>query len=64
MDPVTLIAIAKLARDRAALYAVPHLTGHRDGMERKGAKAALEQLARDLEVSAGHCGTGSGDEEA
>jgi hypothetical protein len=38
MGPETLKAVATLARKRAALYAVPALTGYKDGMERKGAK--------------------------
>jgi hypothetical protein len=54
MDTGTLLAIAKLARSRAELYALPHFMAHKDGVERKGARAALEQLALDLEVSAGH----------
>lgn len=53
MDPDTLSAIAKLARGRAALRAGDQ---SRDGLERLGAARALEQLARDLEVSAEHCG--------
>lgn len=52
MDRETLLAIARLAEHRATLNDVPHLTGHRDGMYRVGAKAALEQLAMDLEVMA------------
>jgi hypothetical protein len=50
MDPETLRAAAKLARQRAE-----HGGGsaaHGDGMARLGASRALHQLAVDLEVTA------------
>jgi hypothetical protein len=49
MDRKTLMAVANLARLRAA-----QLGGDpsRDGMERLGAERALMQLADDLEVTA------------
>lgn len=53
MDADTLRTVAKLARSRAN---PPRHYDHRDGMERLGAQRALEQLAKDLEVSADHCG--------
>ena len=53
MDRETLRAVAKLARNRAK---PPRHYDHRDGLERLGAERALEQLARDLEASADHCG--------
>lgn len=56
MDPETLSAIASLARGRAEVATSPemkrNLRDRRDGPERLGAARALEQLARDLEVSA------------
>jgi hypothetical protein len=55
MDPKRHLVVAKLARDRAALYSVPALTDYKDGMERKGAKAPLDQFAQDLGVWAGCC---------
>lgn len=51
MDPETLRAAARLARLRAR---PPASVDHRDGMERLGAQRALEQLAKDLEVTARH----------
>lgn len=63
MDPATLLAIAKLARSRAALQASPLAKG-KDGMQRLGAQRALEQLAADLEVSAAHVGRGDDGDEA
>lgn len=56
MDRETLIAIAKLARSRAAAQDNTNLMAGRDGMQRVGAKRALEQLALDLEVMADHVG--------
>lgn len=55
MDSETLRKVAKLARSRAR---PPRQYDHRDGLERLGAERALEQLAKDLEVSADHCGGG------
>lgn len=54
MDRETLIAIAQLARGRAAMQDNTNLMDRRDGMQRVGAKRALEQLAVDLEVMADH----------
>lgn len=56
MDRETLIAIAKLARGRAAMQDNTRLMDGRDGMQRVGAKRALDQLAVDLEVMADHVG--------
>jgi hypothetical protein len=53
MDSETLRKVAKLARSRAR---PPRQYDHGDGLERLGAERALEQFARDLEVSADHCG--------
>ncbi len=56
VDSGTLRAIARLARSRAEIAgsseARTNLRGRRDGLERLGAARALEQLARDLDVSA------------
>lgn len=57
MDRETLRAVAKLARNRAK---PPRHYDHRDGMERLGAERALEQLAKDLEAAARHCGDPEG----
>lgn len=54
MDRETLIAIAKLARGRAAMQDNTNLMTGKDGMQRVRAKRALEQLAVDLEVMADH----------
>ena len=51
MDSETLRAAARLARARSAL---PRSVDHRDGLERLGARRALEQLAKDLDVTADH----------
>ena len=66
MDPETLRAVAKLARSRAAMQDRFDLMAHKDGLERVGAKRALQQLAADLEASADHVGRGDdeGDDEA
>jgi len=53
MDAETLRAVAKLCRSRA--HAACAAKG--DGMARLGAERAMEQLAKDLEASAPHCGT-------
>lgn len=53
MDSDTLRKVAKLARSRAR---PPREIDRRDGMERLGARRALEQFAKDLEVAAGFCG--------
>lgn len=55
MDSITLRKVARLARSRAEMTARDS-DGHRDGLERLGALRALEQLARDLEVTADHPG--------
>ena len=56
MDPVTLRAVAEIARQRAALAKSSvlreRLQEKRDGLERLGAARALDQLARDLEATA------------
>lgn len=49
MDPETIRAIAELARKRSVRSCE---VSHGDGMSRLGASRALNQLARDLEVSA------------
>jgi hypothetical protein len=58
MDPQTIRAIAKLVRDRADHQA------RRDAgptaEQRLGAKRAMVQLARDLEVMAEQCERGDG----
>jgi hypothetical protein len=51
MDAETLRAVARLARSRAKPL---RKYDGRDGLERLGAAAALEQLAADLELSAEH----------
>ena len=64
LDPETLRAAAKLARLRAeSAQRHPRVTGdERDGMERLGAYRALDQLAKDLEVTARHAEYGEPDE--
>lgn len=56
MDPVTLRAVAEMARQRGALAKSAvlreRLQDKRDGLERLGAARALDQLARDLEATA------------
>lgn len=49
MDAETLRAAATLARRRAS---PPRHLDQRDGLERLGARRALVQLAKDLEVTA------------
>lgn len=51
MDSETLRAAARLARAQST---PPRSVDHRDGLERLGARRALEQLARDLEITADH----------
>jgi hypothetical protein len=64
LDPETLRAAAKLARLRAeSAQRHPRVEGdERDGMERLGAYRALDQLAKDLEVTARHAEDGEPDE--
>lgn len=63
MDRDTLLAVAKLARGRAKLRRERPDSAD-DGMARLGAERALEQFAKDLEVSAQHCsGHGRGGRE-
>lgn len=52
MDPETLKAAAAIAKGRAVRASQGHPGDRRDGLERLGAQRALEQLARDLEVTA------------
>ena len=56
MDPDTLRAAAEIARQRAATAKSSvlreRLQDKRDGLERLGAARALDQLARDLDVTA------------
>ena len=56
MDPVTLRAVAEIARQRGTLAKSSvlreQLQDKRDGLERLGAARALDQLARDLEATA------------
>ncbi len=56
MDPVTLRAVAEMARQRGKLAKSSvlreQLQDKRNGLERLGAARALDQLARDLEATA------------
>jgi hypothetical protein len=57
IDPHTLRTVATLVRGRMALLPKDRSL---DGLERLGAHRCLDQLAKDLDISADHVGPAQG----